>query len=217
MALFERVLLDIRSFRLPHDQELSDRQTLMSRMCANGDMELVELYMSLIDHETVESLLGRTQSDGTNCLVQAVRSKNTALVRFLLSEHEGVTAPQVPLVYDLGGTLTEIAKQRGCSDDMVSLLVEHGAPDDRPQSSESSPASLSRRSSRRGKRGGGGDDSLNHSLRLGVDGEGDGLDENDHLFDDEDGMDAASRSTGSHSHISFSTPLNSPTNSYRRH
>lgn len=144
MTLFERVLLDVRSFKFPHDREFSDKQTLFSRMCANGDLELVELYCSLLDSGTTRTLLLRTQSDGTNALVQAVKSRSTLLVRYLVTEHEDTVRQQLLSNYD-GSSLIEIAKLRGCGEDMLALLRENGVrdPDIRPDSAASHASSES--------------------------------------------------------------------------
>lgn len=139
MTLFERTMLDVRSFSIPHDKELPDKQTLLSRMCGGGDLELVELYTSLLDEADCRNLLSRKQSDGTTCLIQAVRSRNSSLVRFLLDTYDYIV-PQLMELYE-GQSVLQICIARGCGEDMTQLLGEHGVEDNPLEQSQTSQAS----------------------------------------------------------------------------
>lgn len=143
MTLFERAMLDVRSFALPHFKELPDKQTLLSRMCGGGDLELVELYTSLLEESETRNLVSRNQSDGTTCLIQAIRSRNSSLVRHLLDSYDFI-APQLFQVYD-GQTVLQICSTRGCGEDMTKLLSEHGVEEPAASEHDHRPNSQSSR------------------------------------------------------------------------
>ena len=143
-AIFERILLDTDSHSFPHDTEYYDKQTLLSRMCSNGDDELVSLYFSLVSDDVATMLLERRQSDDTTCIVQAVRSNSVSVVQLLLSEHE-VCHPQLAQTFDQL-TVLEIARARGANAEMIALLKSYGAVE-ADRHSDHSPASNSRPSS----------------------------------------------------------------------
>lgn len=143
MTIFERAMLDVRSFALPHSKELPDKQTLLSRMCGSGDLELVELYTSLLDEGETRNLLLRNQSDGTTCLIQAIRGRNSALVRHLLESYDFI-ASQLFQMYD-GQTVLQICSARGCGDDMLQVLGEYGVEEPAASEHEHRPTSQSSR------------------------------------------------------------------------
>jgi hypothetical protein len=181
MTLFERALLDVRSFSIPHDKEMADNQTLLSRMCGTGDLELVELYTSLLDDSQQRYLLGRKQSDGTTCLIQALRSRNSGLVKFLLENYEYLTS-QLTETFD-GLTVLQICTARGCGDDMFEVLKDNGVEE--PVASEHpSPSRPSSQASRMSNIFGEASD-----------------DDIDHLFDD-----PKDSRRSSESDLSFSSP-----------
>ena len=138
-VIFERLVLDERLFSVNHFAEFSDKQTLMSRMCASGDCELVSHYCSLLSSSMVEEVLRRVQTDGSWCLLQAVRSGSIALVEYLLSEHDYMHA-ELSKTFE-GHTMLDVARSRNADPKLLATLKHYGAQDHDDVDEESRPTS----------------------------------------------------------------------------
>jgi tetratricopeptide (TPR) repeat protein len=137
ISLLERLCLDHETFTFPHKTELRDKQTFLSRMCANGDLELVEVYTSLMDEDILNELLTRKQSDETTCLASAVKSQNVDLVRHLLSTHS-CCGEKINQKIDGYSTVLDIAKAKGNLPGMIAVLRQYGSKDEDEDTNDNS-------------------------------------------------------------------------------
>jgi hypothetical protein len=128
VVLLERICLDHNTFKFDHVVELRDKQTFLSRLCLNGDLDLVEIYCSLVDEDVLRTLLTRKQKDETTCLAAAVKSQNVDLVQYLLSTHT-CCSENINGKIDGYSTILDIAKVKGNIPAVISLLRQYGAKD----------------------------------------------------------------------------------------